>query len=285
MKNNKDIKKLWLSIGYVALATLPVVGVISCSSNNSSSNENNGGTNDNNGSNNPAVEEKEILYYKAPINEVCYEKDGWVHEYTFINKKDNKIIFDKIKNNQIKFFDKNGNQIKYQVTINLDAGLMMSDKETTDISKGYINDQPDWRDNNMWKTIKGATSTSFIFYKKINNDSFTQNDFQFDGLKNGFDLNNNFLLNLDDKNNKEASCLGVCLGDPLALPLYIGTTSGSSVKIDEHPELPWTSEDNEDANYLDLYGVDKKYINNFYFIDDYFSNVSGTISIKQVIEK
>ena len=191
MKKGKNIKKLWLSIGSVALATLPITSVISCSSNG----EQNGipstpgdGNNSGSGSggstdNKPTVEQKYLEHSNTFEN-----LDSARYNTSIL------LNFDQVKqdilNNKIRWFNEDGTAVKYQVKITLEPGIVTTTMAWVDIDLNepfdatldeYYNTPKNW-----YKTIDEPVEVIYQFWKKENNQSYTRSDFEIQSITEDF---------------------------------------------------------------------------------------------------
>ena len=189
MKKEKNIKKLWLSIGSVALATLPITSVISCSSGGAGNNDNSSSDNgNNNGSgsggstdNKPTVEQKYLSHSNR------------FEDLDSLRKWDVLLNFDQAKkdilNNKIKWFEEDGTAVKYQVKITLEPGIVATTQNWNDVDLGAPFDatlnkysEP----TNWYKTIDEQVDVVYQFWKKENNQSYTDNDFEIQSITEDF---------------------------------------------------------------------------------------------------
>lgn len=170
----KEILRKWiLSVGTIALATLPFVSVISCSNNNGGKQENPGGG-DGGGTTPEPTPTKEILNHSNTFD--YPKKDGVVDTPNLL------LDFDswkqKILNNQIKWFNDDGSAIIYEVNINIEPGLINSPSRYADVNAPQKIESVDGqRPENYWKQINSAINLKWEFWKKENNDSNKITDF------------------------------------------------------------------------------------------------------------
>ncbi len=182
MKKKNDIKKIWLSIGSVALATLPITSVISCSSGGAGNNDNSSSDNgNNNGSgsggstdNKPTVEQKYLSH-----------SNRFEDLDSYARKTDVLLNFDQAKkdilNNKIKWFNEDGSAVKYQVKITLEPGIVATTRMWSDVDleapfDTTLNEYG--KPINWYKKINEQVETIYQFWKKENNQSYTLKDFE-----------------------------------------------------------------------------------------------------------
>ena len=320
MKNKKDIKKIWLSIGSVALATLsigsvalatlPITSVISCSNNDSKpQNPDNGNGGNNSGSEDNKPDTKEIINY----SETFHYGDApnlWADAAPSRNSSANLIknflikYKTKILNNEIKFFDENNNPIHYEIDITINKGLYVSGNGY-DINKPY-NPIADYADRNFYKKTNADAHFKLEFWKKENNQSYTTKDFNLINLgeenwfSDPFVFGSNFIgqgettwinfpkesaigyIIVDDKNNKVI--------DGILLSLYVGKKGMFLCDGDEKINTDSIDGDvfspNDSASNNLLLAQSRDEISPDWFRDGLgldVINLDGTITIKQKV--
>ena len=186
MKKEKNIKKLWLSIGSVALATLPFVSVVSCSNdkddNSSSGDGNNSGSGSGGSTDNKPVVEQKYLSHSNRFEDL-----------DSLKKVDVLFDFDQVKqdilNNKIKWFNEDGTAVKYQAKITLEPGIVVTTKSWNDIDLNApfdvsINEYGN--PTNWYKTINEPVEVIYQFWKKENNQSYTRSDFEIQSITEDF---------------------------------------------------------------------------------------------------
>lgn len=189
MKKEKNIKKIWLSIGSVALATLPFVSVVSCSNDNGKDDNSSSGDGNSNGSGNggstdnkPTVEQK-YLSHSNTFKNLDYGNHKCDVLLDFNDAKQD------ILNNKIKWFNEDGTVVKYQAKITLEPGIVATTKNWSDIDLNAPFDvtlNEYGNPTNWYKRINEQVEVIYQFWKKENNQSYTRQDFEIKSITDDF---------------------------------------------------------------------------------------------------
>ena len=272
MKDNK-FKKIALPIGAVALVTLPFVSVISCSNNDSS------GTNDGGGNVTPPQPEDKIPYLEGTwnIKPTEYNKDGYaIAGKDLFYESDLKVIKEKIANNEVKVKNEDGSYVKYEMTITLNPGVTFAQKGNVDPNSEYNSDTNQFKVLNKDKSI----TTSF----EIDFDPSKKQIIGFLDFENTIAIAS-FPINSTNDRDAIVTSLGYSFrpndiqisfsgwDHPKKSEMYVKNKRLFS-KVDT-PELKYADWTNSEE------GKKGKLFDGDLFV--YVTNVSGTISIKPII--